>query len=245
MGSGSHHRHHHREFDGHSIATSTVDPVSSFASPPSASTSAAMVVEIGYELDDDGNNDLARNSSLFMNNESMMSAGSDMDEDDDNTNDSTASEDESDDAAMDTVGSARRELTDDEIFDGKSSYEDYKFLTKSLQRWSRSRDRRGASMGLNNGCLIAVPPEWTCERRANFARWVATAFGFRIGSVGGSGGSFLRCSDAEGKGVLARLVRISNDRKANRMISSTGEAKNLASACGRTIESQAAKPKPK
>jgi hypothetical protein len=209
---------------------------------PSASTPAAMA-GIGYELDDDGNNNHARDSSSFMNNESMMSMGSDMD--DDNSNDSTASEDECDDVMIDVIGNARRELTDNEIFDGKSSHEDYKFLTKSLQRWSQSRDRRGASMGLHNGCLIAVPPEWTCERRANFARWVATAFGFRIGSVGGSGGSFLRCSDAEGKGVLARLVRISNDHKANRLISSTGEAKNSASACGTTIESQDAKPKPK
>ncbi len=59
-------------------------------------------------------------------------------------------------------------------------------------------------MGLNNGCLIAVPPNWTFEHRATFSKWVATSFGFRVGSVGGTGGSFLRCSDAEGKAVLDR-----------------------------------------
>ena len=101
-----------------------------------------------------------------------------------------------------------RELTDLQVFEG-ASYDDFKFLTRALQKWSQSKQGRGASMGLNTGCLIAVPPDWTFEHRARFSRWVATAFGFRIVSVGGAP-SFLRCSDAQGKGVLERLVRILN-----------------------------------
>lgn len=219
-----------------------------FSSPPlaSSSSSSSAAVGIGYELDDDNIMNDVRDPSSFVNNESMMSTGSDDDDDNDNSSDSTTSmeeEEEECDDAMDD-GPTRRELTDAEIFEGKSSHEDLKFLTKSLQKWSHSRDRRGASMGLNNGCLIAVPPDWTFERRANFSRWVATSFGFRIGSVGGSGGSFLRCSDAEGKGVLDRLLRISNDHKADRLVSSTAEA-NAMSIRAKTIESKEAKPRSK
>ena len=228
-----------RAIDELATTTAAVESAAGFffSSPPASS----VMEGIGYELDDDRNKD-AKDQSSFMNNESMMSTGSDDEDDDDNSADSTTSEEGCDDTMDDGEMSSGRELTDAEIFDGKPSHEDFKFLTKSLQKWSHSRDRMGASMGLNNGCLIAVPPNWKFERRANFARWVATSFGFRIGSVGGgSGGSFLRCNDAEGRGVLARLLRILNDQSADSLVLSTAEA-NDVSFRGKTIESKEDKP---
>ena len=124
-------------------------------------------------------------------------------------------------------------MTDVEIFECKSSYDDLKWLIKSLQKCmpqssSASSSLQGgkkvavASMGLNNGCVIALPPQWTFEHRATFSKWVAISFGFRVGNVGGgAGGSFLRCSDAEGRAVLDRLLRILNDYKNNRLVLST------------------------
>lgn len=123
-------------------------------------------------------------------------------------------EDESDDDASDT----QREMTDAEVFEAKPSHGDFKFLARSLQKWSKTSHGRGASMGLNGGCLIALPPGWTSEHRARFARWATTAFGFRAGSVGGAGGgTFLRCCDGEGREASARLRRILNDHKAGRL----------------------------
>ena len=188
-------------------------PTSLFSSPPTTS-----MIGIGY----DNRDDEKTNSRLsYKNNESMMSTGSD----DDMSSNSTTSEDESDEV-MDESNTTR-ELTDLQVFEG-TSYEDFKFLTRALQKWSQSKQGRGASMGLNTGCLIAVPPDWTFEHRARFARWVATAFGFRIGSVGGAGGSFLRCSDAQGKGVLERLLRILKEYKAGKLVLSTIQTSALS-----------------
>ena len=182
-------------------------PTSLFLSPPTTS-----MIGVGYSNRDDEKTN-SRLSS-YKNNESMMSMGSD----DDMSSNSTTSEEESDEV-MDESNTTR-ELTDLQVFEG-ATYDDFKFLTRALQKWSQSKQGRGASMGLNTGCLIAVPPDWTFEHRARFSRWVATAFGFRIGSVGGAGGSFLRCSDAQGKGVLERLVRILKEYKAGKLVLST------------------------
>ena len=183
-----------------------------------------------------------------LNDVSMMSARSDDDDDDENSTNTSTSDDDSDnnDADEEEEGTPR-EMTDAQVFESKSSYDDFKFLTKSLLKWSQqsSQGNGVASMGLNNGCLIAVPPNWTFEHRATFSKWVATSFGFRVGSVGGTGGSFLRCSDAEGKAVLDRLLRILNDYKNNRLVlsSTTNEIRTALPKECKVNESKEAKPK--
>jgi len=177
------------------------------------------------------------------NDDSMMSTES---EEEDVSASSNFSDE--DDECADEEEETPREMTDTEVFETKSSYEDLRFLIKSLQRWasqhSQSKGHYQASMGLNNGCLIAVPPSWTFEHRANFAKWVVTAFGFRVGSVGGAGcGTFLRCGDADGREALVRLRRIWNDYKAGRLILSagSGEAKDAAIGKKKSIEKPKAK----
>lgn len=206
--------------------TESVGPMNFFSSPP-------IATNFGCDEMLDKTLEHVRDK---LNDVSMISARSD--DDDDNSTTTSSSEDECEDADADDDVTPR-EMTDVEIFESKSSYEDFKFLTKSLQKWSESSYDKVASMGLNNGCLIAVPPNWNFERRANFSKWVSTAFGFRVGSVGGTGGSFLRCSEAEGKGVLARLLRILNDYKNNGLAFSTTET----NANGKLNESKEAKPK--
>ncbi len=177
-----------------------------------------------------------------LNDVSMMSTRSDDDDSDDEeqSTNTSFSEDESNNAADDDDEVTPREMTDVEIFESKSSYEDFKWLTRSLQKCTQSSSQgKVASMGLNNGCVVALPPNWTFEHRATFSKWVAIAFGFRIGSVGGIGGSFLRCSDSEGKAVLDRLIRILNDYKNNRLELSTTTAKEG----GKLNESNDSKPK--
>ena len=196
-------------------------------SPPLKSSSGKSLTSgmclLGSDDDADEKKDDVGDRLSTVNDDSMMSNESD---DDGSTHSSSTSEEEDDEGAEEDE--TPREMTDTEVFESKSSYDDFKFLTKSLQKWSQSSHGKGhASMGLNNGCLIAVPPSWPFEHRANFAKWVATAFGFRVGSVGGAGcGSFLRCSDAEGKETLARLRRILNDFKADRLILSSGGGTN-------------------
>ena len=155
--------------------------------------------------------DNARDRHSSDNDESMMSAESD----EDSSNSCEEESAEEDDQTM-------QEMTDEEIFFAKSSYHDFKFLLRSLLKWSRSPCHGGtaaASMGLNTGCLVALPPDWTLEHRASFSRWVSMAFGFRVGSVGGVGcGSFLRCGDAEGRAVLEKMKRILHEHKAGRLV---------------------------
>ena len=195
-----------------------------FPLPPTSATFGASLMNddvmslVGnddFDLDNSkkpGMRDRLSSETEDMNDESMTMNESDNDNDNNSTT-STSSEESEDD------NKTPRELTNVEIFDTKSSYDDFKFLTKSLQTWSKkSLNGKGASMGLNNGCLIAVPADWTFEHRGSFAKWVATAFpSFRVGSVGGAGGSFLKCSDAEGKKALMKLVRILNDYKSGRL----------------------------
>mmetsp|Transcript_3226 Transcript_3226/g.7135 ORF Transcript_3226/g.7135 Transcript_3226/m.7135 type:complete len:1869 (+) Transcript_3226:634-6240(+) len=204
-------------------------------SPPTASSFGNSRPLLNDEMslfmsDDDNNADEKKldNSASdhrlsFENDESMMSTESSDDENISSAKSTTSDDEEDDDASDDEDEKTPRQMTDAEIFQSKSSYDDFKFLTKSLQRWSSRSSSTGkgivASMGLNNGCLIAVPPSWTFEHRANFGKWVVTSFGFRVGSVGGADrGSFLRCSDGEGREVLGRLRRILNEYKAGRLI---------------------------
>jgi hypothetical protein len=111
-----------------------------------------------------------------------------------------------------------RQLTDGEIFDSKSSYEDFKFLLKTMIQWSKTTNKNGkvASMGLNNGCQIAVPHHWTHVRKSNFIRWASVSCGFRVSNAG-QGLSILRCVESKGLEILGTLKRILENHKAGRL----------------------------
>lgn len=111
-----------------------------------------------------------------------------------------------------------RQLTDGEIFDSKSSYDDFKFLLKTMIQWSKTTNKHGkvASMGLNNGCQIAVPHHWSHVRKSNFIRWASVSCGFRVGNAG-QGLSILRCVESKGLEILGTLKRILEDHKAGRL----------------------------
>eukprot|EP00956_Cyclotella_meneghiniana_P003694 scaffold4497_cov64-Cyclotella_meneghiniana.AAC.3 len=110
-----------------------------------------------------------------------------------------------------------RKLTDVEIFNSKPSYKDFKFLLNNLMQWSRSTNKQGkvASMGLNNGCQIAVP-KWDSQRKANFVKWASISCGFRVSNAG-AGITILRCLESEGLEILKTLRRILADHKAGRL----------------------------
>eukprot|EP00804_Cyclotella_cryptica_P006762 CCRYP_015718-RB/>CCRYP_015718-RB protein AED:0.02 eAED:0.02 QI:829/1/1/1/1/0.8/5/1473/1252 len=150
-----------------------------------------------------------------------MDSARDIEESDDDDSTSSCEEDSVDSSTSEesVKDEAHRVLTDAEIFETKPSYDDFKFLIKSLMKWSQTSKKsgKGASMGLSNGCLIAVPSQWTFEHRATFVKWASVACGFRVGSVGGAGGSFLRCVDSEGLKILNRLRHILVEYKAGRL----------------------------
>jgi len=167
-----------------------------------------------------------------------MSLNTSNDDDGDSSVSSSSSEEESEDEAT------PRPMTDVEVFENKSSYEDFKFLTKFLQTWSQRSHSTKASMGLNDGCLIAIPADWNFEHRAKFAKWVATAFSFRVGNVGGTGGSFVKCSVAEGKAVLNRLLRILNDHKSGRLATTKTEEPSATNVDSKKKETKKPQAKP-
>mmetsp|Transcript_25409 Transcript_25409/g.52610 ORF Transcript_25409/g.52610 Transcript_25409/m.52610 type:complete len:1640 (-) Transcript_25409:224-5143(-) len=110
------------------------------------------------------------------------------------------------------------EMSDADIFTSKPSDDDFKHLAKVLKRWNNSLSSdKSATMGLSNGCLVAIPSDWSGERRNNFIKWSVTAFGFRVGSVGGiQAGAFLRCTLSEGKGIFDTMKRILSGYKAGK-----------------------------
>ena len=181
------------------------EPMSIFSPPMGGSLNEEICLT--FDNDDilDGIRKDGGRSNTESDNESMSS-------DSDESSNSSSSEEE-----YCPTEETAKELSDAEIFESKSSYDDFKFLTKSLLKWSQTSNMKSASMGLNNGCLVAVPPNWTFEHRAKFVKWAAMVFRFRVGSVGGAGGSFLRCSDSEGKEALKKLQRILNDYKAGKL----------------------------
>ena len=166
-----------------------------------------------------------------------MSLNTSNDDDDDSSVSSSSSEESEDETTP-------RPMTDVEVFENKSSYEDFKFLTKFLQTWSQRSHSTKASMGLNDGCLIAIPADWNFEHRAKFAKWVATSFGFRVGNVGGTGGSFVKCSVAEGKAVLNRLLRILNDHKSGRLATTKTEESSTTNFDSKKKETKKPQAKP-
>jgi hypothetical protein len=195
------------EFDRHQFNAS--EPIGMFASPPMFDKSRnSDVCFLGSDEKDTGRN-----------HESMMNDTQDDDDDDDEEDDQSISsymseESDYEDAQEEEV---QKEMTDAEIFQSKSSYDDFKFLVKFLRDWVKRVTAKSASMGLNDGCLVAIPPDWLFERRANFSKWAVTALGFKVGSVGGGGGSFLKCSEVHGKEVYEKLRRILNEHKAGRL----------------------------
>ena len=201
------HGHTFDEFDRQSFNVS--EPTDMFASPPMFSKSRKSdVCFLGSDEKDTGRS-----------HDSMMMINDSHDDDDDEEDESISSymSEESDYEDAEEEEEVPKEMTDAEIFQSKSSYEDFKFLVKFLRDWAKRVNAKSASMGLNDGCLVAIPPGWLFERRANFSKWAVTALGFRVGSVGGGGGSFLKCSEAHGKEVYEKLRRILNEHKAGRL----------------------------
>jgi hypothetical protein len=195
------------EFDRHQFNVS--EPIGMFASPPMFDKSRnSDVCFLGSDEKDTGRN-----------HESKMNDDTQDDDDDEEEDQSISSymseESEYDDSQEEEE--VQKELTDAEIFQSKSSYDDFKFLVKFLRDWAKRVNAKSASMGLNDGCLVAIPPDWLFERRANFSKWAVTALGFRVGSVGGGGGSFLKCSEVQGKEIYEKLRRILNEHKAGRL----------------------------
>ena len=101
-------------------------------------------------------------------------------------------------------------LSDQEIFTA-STPNDFKFLLSYLSSWSKSLGKsKMASMGLNNGCQIAVPLKWTSKRKSAFLKWVYDSFGLKGGRAG-MNLVILRCVEARGLEILGRLRRISRE----------------------------------
>lgn len=168
-------------------------------SPPSESSLFAS--PSGSELGT--NMDVARN--VESDNESMYSC------DEDSVQTSSSSEESSVELMP------PRKLTDIEIFNSKPSYEDFKFLLNNMMQWSKSANKDGkvASMGLSNGCQIAVP-KWDSQHKANFLKWASISCGFRVSNAG-AGISILRCLESEGLEILKTLRRILADHKAGKL----------------------------
>jgi hypothetical protein len=90
-------------------------------------------------------------------------------------NDSTLSYMEVESEYHDTT--TARKMTYTDIFKIKSSFEDFKFLTVELHKWSLYNDEPGATMGHKDECVGVMDPNWTAEHHLKFAKWVRTAFG--------------------------------------------------------------------
>ena len=203
------HAHTFDEFDHNQFNAS--EPTDMFASPPMFGKSRKSdICFLGSDEKETGRG----HDSMVMND----SLNDDEEEEDDDESISSFMSEESDcEDTEEEEEEVQKEMTDAEIFESKSSYEDFKFLVKFLRDWAKRVNAKSASMGLNDGCLVAIPPTWLFERRANFSKWAVTALGFRVGSVGGGGGSFLKCSEAHGKEVYEKLRRILNEHKAGRL----------------------------
>jgi hypothetical protein len=180
----------------------------------------AEISMVGHDLDLTGTMDSARDIDIEESDDNDTTSSCEQDSVDSSTSEESAQEE------------TQRVMTDAEIFETKPSYEDFKFLIRSLMKWSQTtkKNAKGASMGLNNGCLIAVPSQWTFERRATFVKWASVACGFRVGSVGGAGGSFLRCVDSEGLHILSRLRHILVEYKAGRLVGTLDKKKDKIDA---------------
>ena len=114
-------------------------------------------------------------------------------------------------------GSPLKIMTDAQIFNSKSSYDDFKFLVKSLGTHVSNCNRGVATMGLNDGCMIALRRGWSYERRSRFSKWIGEAFGFRIKPTGGTGGHYIQCSNTECRDAYDRLKKILKDYKGGRL----------------------------
>lgn len=147
--------------------------------------------------DDDGMS-LSSSSSSFDNDDKSISSSSNYQE-------------------TEEEGSPLKALTDAQIFHSKSSYDDFKFLVKSLGTHVFNRNKCVATMGLNDGCMIALRREWSYERRGRFSKWIGEAFGFRIKPTGGTGGHYIHCSNAECRDAYDRLKKILKDFKGGRL----------------------------
>ena len=135
---------------------------------------------------------------------------------------STSSSDDEDssssnDQETEEEGSPFKAMTDAQIFHCKSSYDDVKFLVKSLGTHVSNCNKGVATMGLNDGCMIALRRGWSYERRGRFSKWIGEAFGFRIKPTGGTGGHYIHCSNTECRDAYDRLKKILKDYKGGRL----------------------------
>jgi hypothetical protein len=86
----------------------------------------------------------------------------------------------------------------DDIFDTMSSYQDLKFLIKTLRRESEGR----CAMG--NSWNVAPPAGWTSSRRGAFFQWSTRHLGFDVRATGGAF-NYLQISRTRGAEVLSKL----------------------------------------
>jgi hypothetical protein len=88
--------------------------------------------------------------------------------------------------------------SDGDIFQTMSSYQDLKFLIKTLRQESEGR----CAMG--NSWNVAPPAGWTSSRRAAFFQWSTRNLGFDVRATGGSF-NYLQISKTRGDEVLSKL----------------------------------------
>jgi hypothetical protein len=86
----------------------------------------------------------------------------------------------------------------DVIFETMSSYQDLKFLIKTLRKESETRFAMGNSLN------VAPPAGWTSSRRGAFFQWSTRHLGFDVRATGGAF-NYLQISRTRGAEVLSKL----------------------------------------
>jgi hypothetical protein len=86
----------------------------------------------------------------------------------------------------------------DDIFETMSSYQDLKFLIKTLREEAKGR----CAMG--NSWNVAPPAGWTSSRRGAFFQWTTRHLGFDVRATGGAF-NYLQISRTRGAEVLSKL----------------------------------------
>ena len=164
-------------------------------------------------------------SSLFL---SPTSTVRDAPESDNESMSSKNDDESTHSSSSESIRPERQQLSNSEIFSRKSSFADFKFLLQTLSQWSKTvNNGRIASMGLHNGCQIAVPRHWTYERRTKFVQWASTSFGFRVCNAG-VGLIILRCVEREGLEILSKLKGIMEEYKNGNYVKKEESVKTLS-----------------
>ena len=100
-----------------------------------------------------------------------------------------------------------QDAKENDILESMSSYQDMKFLIKSLREQAQNAHRRGGSAfggGQNASWTVYLPAAWHSERRNAFLQWITQQFQFAPRPLGNAV-SVLQISKTRGQVVLARL----------------------------------------